>query len=90
MRLYFFAKFTIYNVIFTVLKLCVEFSDIIILSQMKGSVNMKQKIKKFCMKFGGTFAALAVVVATMTANSTCVWCTHQPELSEDVKKLRKF
>lgn len=57
---------------------------------MKGSVTMKQKIKNFCVKFGGTFAALAVVVATMTANSTCVWCTHQPELSEDVKKLRKF
>lgn len=57
---------------------------------MKGGVNMKQKIQKFCMKFGGTFAALAVVVATVTANSTCIWCTHQPELPDDVKKLRKF
>ncbi len=57
---------------------------------MKGSVIMKQKLKKLVMEFGGTIATLAVVVATMTANSTCVWCTYQPELSEDVKKLRKF
>lgn len=60
------------------------------LSGLKGSVNMKQKIQNFCMKFGGTVAALALIVATMTANSTCIWCTHQPELTDEVKKLRKF
>lgn len=51
---------------------------------------MKSKINKLIMKFGGTFAAFAVVIATASANSACMWISHQPELPEDVKKLRKF
>ena len=38
---------------------------------------------------GGTMAALALVVATMTANSTCLWLFHQPEEPEEVKMLKK-
>ncbi|MBS6580488.1 MAG: cyclic lactone autoinducer peptide [Clostridiales bacterium] len=34
-------------------------------------------------------AALALVVATMTANSTCLWLFHQPEEPEEVKMLKK-
>lgn len=51
---------------------------------------MKSKLGKLVMKFGGVFAALAVGVATMSANTACLWFAHQPELPEDVKKLRKF
>ncbi|MGN0622260.1 MAG: cyclic lactone autoinducer peptide [Porcipelethomonas sp.] len=51
---------------------------------------MKSKISKAVMKFGGMFAALAVVISTVNANSTCQWFIHQPELPEEVKKLRKF
>lgn len=51
---------------------------------------MKFKLNKLIVKFGGVFAALAVIVSTSSANSTCFWIAHQPELPEDVKKLRKF
>lgn len=47
-------------------------------------------MKKFIMKYSGVLAALALVVTTLTANSTCVYCVHQPKLSENCKKLRKF
>ena len=50
---------------------------------------MKKKICSFITRFGGTMAALALVVATMTANSTCLWLSHQPEEPEDVKMLKK-
>ena len=39
--------------------------------------------------FGGTMEALALVVATMTANSTCAWLAYQPEEPEEVKMLKK-
>ncbi len=51
---------------------------------------MKLKLRKFVTKFGGMFAALAVVIATTSANSACLWIGHQPKLPDDVKKLRKF
>lgn len=51
---------------------------------------MKLNLKKLILKFGGTVATLAVAVATVSANSTCMWISHQPELPEDVKKLRNF
>jgi cyclic lactone autoinducer peptide len=59
-------------------------------SQRKGGVFMKSNLIKFATKFGGMFAVLAVAVASVTANSACVWCIHQPKLSDDVKNLRKF
>ncbi|MGN1481723.1 cyclic lactone autoinducer peptide [Porcipelethomonas sp.] len=51
---------------------------------------MKSNFTKFVAKFGGLFAALAVVIASVSANTTCMWISHQPELPDDVKKLRKF
>ena len=49
---------------------------------------MKKKICSFITRFGGTMAALALVVA-MTANSTCAWLAYQPEEPEEVKMLKK-
>lgn len=50
---------------------------------------MKKKICSFITRFGATMAALALVVATMTANSTCFWLSYQPEEPEEVKMLKK-
>lgn len=47
-------------------------------------------MKRFMQKYGGMLAALALVVTTVTANSTCTWITHQEPLPETAKKLRKF
>ena len=52
-------------------------------------IHMKKKICSFITRFGGTMAALALVVATMTANSTCAWLAYQPEEPEEVKMLKK-
>ncbi|MDE7104638.1 MAG: cyclic lactone autoinducer peptide [Ruminococcus sp.] len=35
-------------------------------------------------------AAFAMVITTMTANSACIFLTHQPKMPETAKKLRKF
>ncbi len=35
-------------------------------------------------------AMASKLVATLTANTTCVFLLHQPKLPESVKKLRKF
>ncbi len=47
-------------------------------------------MKKFMMKFGGLFAALALVITTATVNSACACIMHQEEIPETAKKLRKF
>ncbi len=47
-------------------------------------------MKKFVVKFGGLFAALALCVTTLTANSTCFYCAHQEKMPDNSKKLRKF
>lgn len=51
---------------------------------------MKKFISKYAMQFGGCFAALAMAVTVATVNSACVWFTHQEQLPEEAKKLRKF
>ena len=51
---------------------------------------MKSTVNRFMMMFGSVFAAFALMIATISANSTCMWITHQPKLTDDVKKLRKF
>ncbi len=51
---------------------------------------MKKFIKKHIWKLGSCAAALAVMMTAITANSACVWFTHQEELPEEAKKLRKF
>ncbi|WP_295216113.1 cyclic lactone autoinducer peptide [Ruminococcus sp.] len=45
---------------------------------------------KISARFGGMFAALAMLVTAWTVNSTCIYLTHQEELPEHAKKLRKF
>ena len=47
-------------------------------------------MKKMFLRFGQCFAALAIVLATVTANASCMIIAHQPEEPESVKKLRKF
>lgn len=47
-------------------------------------------MKKIFVKFSGLFAALALCVTTLTANSTCFFCAHQSKMPENSKKLRKF
>ncbi|UYJ30944.1 MAG: cyclic lactone autoinducer peptide [Oscillospiraceae bacterium] len=51
---------------------------------------MKSFMLKFFKKYGGMFAALALLVTVLNVNSTCLFITHQPELPADYKKLRKF
>ena len=47
-------------------------------------------MKKLLTKYGSILAAFALVVTTMTMNSTCIFVTHQEKLPEAAKKLRKF
>ena len=48
-------------------------------------MNVTAKIKN-----NGFIAAIAMVVVTLLANSTCAFITHQAEMPESAKKLRKF
>ena len=57
---------------------------------MKGEAVMKKFISKNIVKLGSFVAALAVMMTTVTANSACIWFTHQEKLPADAKKLRKF
>lgn len=41
-------------------------------------------------KWLGSLAAFAMMVATVSANSTCLAFFHQDELPETAKKLRRF
>ncbi len=47
-------------------------------------------LKKLQSKFMRVLAFLALGMAVKTANAACVWFTYQPELPEQVRKLRKF
>jgi hypothetical protein len=51
---------------------------------------MTKTINQFIAKFGAAFAGLAVIVAALTANSTCFWFSHQPEEPDEIKQLKKF
>lgn len=50
---------------------------------------MKKGIYSLITKFGGLVAAFAVVVTSLTSNSTCLWITYQPEEPEEVKALKR-
>lgn len=41
-------------------------------------------------KNNGIIAAIAMVVVTLLANSTCAFIAHQAEMPESAKKFRKF
>ena len=47
-------------------------------------------MKKFIVKYGNVFAALALMITTINVNSTCWFIMHQDKLPEAAKKLRKF
>ena len=47
-------------------------------------------MKKFISRYGSWLAAFALVVTTVTANSACIFFTHQEKMPETAKKLRKF
>lgn len=47
-------------------------------------------MKNFFKKYGHVFAALALVLTTITANSTCAFFIHQEKLPEGAKTLRRF
>ncbi len=44
----------------------------------------------FLTKYGKVISGLALLVAVVSANSTCLFYLHQPELPESASKLRKF
>lgn len=41
-------------------------------------------------KNNGIIAAIAMIVVTLLANSTCAFIAHQAKMPEGAKKLRKF
>lgn len=48
-------------------------------------MNVTTKIKN-----NGFIVAIAMLVVTLLANSTCAFIAHQAEMPESAKKLRKF
>lgn len=48
-----------------------------------------KKFYSFMTRFGGMVAAFAMVITSLTANSTCIWLSYQPEEPEEVKALKK-
>lgn len=51
---------------------------------------MKTKLSKQTHGLKKAVAAVALFITTANANSTCMYITHQPELPQGAKKLRKF
>lgn len=53
---------------------------------------MKRKVKKFISKctMPNILALCATVMAVTSANCSCVFIYHQPEMPEELKALRKF
>lgn len=50
---------------------------------------MKRILKKVLgVKFWGTVNAVALVLAVMSVNSTCVWVHHQPKIPDELKRKR--
>lgn len=47
-----------------------------------------QKIKDFVVKFGGSFAALALMIGISTANSACACIWHQPKEPKAMDKYK--
>lgn len=47
-----------------------------------------QKLKNFIVKFGSTFAALALIIGISTSNSACFIVYHQPKEPEAMNKFK--
>lgn len=50
---------------------------------------MKKAIGNFLCKHGTGLAALALLLATVTANSTCYYMSYQPDEPATLSKLKK-
>jgi len=51
---------------------------------------MKAMVKNFVLRFGGTIAALALIVTVFNVNTCCALYAYQPEIPDAAKKLQKF
>ena len=51
---------------------------------------MKAKMMNVYGVFAAAFAAAAMMMSTLVANSTCIYFSYQDELPERARKLRKF
>lgn len=47
-------------------------------------------MKRLIVRFGSDIARLAMVITTLSADVTCACLGYQPELSDDIQKLRKL
>ena len=47
-------------------------------------------MRKFITKYSGVLTAIALMVASHSANVTCHYYFNQPEQPDAVKNLRKF
>lgn len=47
-----------------------------------------RKIKNFIVKFGSSFAALALIIGISTSNSACLMVFHQPKEPEAMNKFK--
>lgn len=47
-------------------------------------------MKNFVKRYGGVLAAFAMMIATATANSACIFYAYQDEMPDSAKKLRRF
>ncbi len=47
-------------------------------------------MRNFIKRNSTLLAALALVVTSLTVNSTCIFTMHQDEVPEAAKKLRRF
>lgn len=46
-------------------------------------------MKKYLLKFMKYSGSLAVGIALLSTNTTCVWQIHQPKIPQGVKNLKK-
>lgn len=52
---------------------------------------MKTFFKKNTLyKLGRLLASLALLLATYSVNSTCLFMTYQPEVPDQLKNIRKY
>lgn len=47
-------------------------------------------MKEFIRKYSGLISALALVVTSLTVNSTCIFTMHQDTIPEEARKLSKY
>lgn len=57
-----------------------------------GGTGMKEKMKRMMRKFklANVLAICAMGITVAVANQCCVLIYHQPEMPEELKRLRKF